>query len=210
MASFDKGGGARTSFGKNEFLRSTQDVKTDSVSMAKSGIPAETIDGYTDQKVLQPGTLIAKITSGPDSGKYGVFDFGATDGRQTAANLVGIDQTFLPWQLHGAGRGDRRRVRGHGRPGLVLRVRGGRPHRPDQRHPRCSRCRTCRQGQHPVPLGATDHAPVPRTGSSDPQGSGFRHHPRAGFRPPATSASRCWLRSRRWRPTMSSSTTPRV
>lgn len=99
MPSFDKGGDARTPFGKNEFLRSTQDVKTDSFTMAKSGIPVETIDTYADQKVLQPGTVIAKITSGPDAGKVGVFDSGATDGRETEANIVGLDQTFLPWQL---------------------------------------------------------------------------------------------------------------
>lgn len=99
MASFTKGGDARTPFGKNEFLRSTQDVKTDSFSCAKSGVPAETIDGYTDQKVLQPGTVMAKITSGADAGKIGVFDSGAADGRQTPANIVGLDQTFLPWQL---------------------------------------------------------------------------------------------------------------
>lgn len=99
MPSFDKGGGTRTPFGKNEYRRSTQDLKYDSFTMAASGIPAETIDGYTDQKVLQPGTLIAKITSGPDAGKVGVFDSGATDGREVAANLVGVDDTFLAWQL---------------------------------------------------------------------------------------------------------------
>lgn len=99
MPSFDKGGGNRTPFGKNEYRRSTQDLKYDSATMAKSGIPVETIDGYTDQKVLQPGTVIAKITSGADAGKFGVFDSGATDGRQTAANIVGVNDTFLPWQL---------------------------------------------------------------------------------------------------------------
>ena len=99
MPSFDKGGGARTPFGKNEYRRSTKDLKYDSFTMAKSGIPAETIDGYTDQKVLQPGTVIAKITSGADIGKVGVFDSTATDGRQTAANIVGVNDTFLPWQL---------------------------------------------------------------------------------------------------------------
>lgn len=76
MPSFDKGGGDRTPFGKNEFLRSTQDVKTDSFTFGKSGIPAETIDTYADQKVLQPGGVIAKITSGADAGKVGVYDRG--------------------------------------------------------------------------------------------------------------------------------------
>lgn len=76
MPSFDKGGGARTPFGKNEYRRSTKDLKYDSFTFAKSGIPTETIDGYEDQKVLQPGTIIAKITTGDDAGKVGVFDRG--------------------------------------------------------------------------------------------------------------------------------------
>lgn len=98
MPHFDKGGTPRAPFGSNEYLRSTQDVKKESYTFAKAGIPTETIDGYT-QAVLQPGTVVAKITSGPDAGKIGVFDSGATDGRQTAANIVGINDTFLPWQL---------------------------------------------------------------------------------------------------------------
>lgn len=99
MASFVKGpDSTRTPFGKNEFLRSTQDVKTESYSFWKDGIPVEVIDD-SNEKVLQPGTILAKATSGAGSGKVGVFDSGATDGRETAANIVGIDQTFLPWQL---------------------------------------------------------------------------------------------------------------
>lgn len=50
-------------------------------------------------KILQPGTVIAKITSGTFIGKFGVFQAGATDGRQTAANIVGVSDTFVPWQL---------------------------------------------------------------------------------------------------------------
>lgn len=99
MADFVKGGTPRAPFGVNEYLRSTQDVKKDPYTFAKGAIPTETIDGATDQKVLQPGTVLAKITSGPDLGKVGVFDTTATDGRQTTANIVGINDTFLPWQL---------------------------------------------------------------------------------------------------------------
>lgn len=98
MPAFEKDATLRTPFGKNQYLRSTQDIKTESYTFAESGIPAETIDG-SSQKVLQPGTVIAKITSGADTGKVGVFDSGATDGRQTLANIVGINDTFLPWQL---------------------------------------------------------------------------------------------------------------
>lgn len=99
MAHFSKGpDSVRTPFGKNEFLRSTQDVKTESYSFYNGAIPVEAIDG-TDEKVLQPGTVLAAITSGAGDGKVGVYLPDATDGRQTAANIVGINQTFLPWQL---------------------------------------------------------------------------------------------------------------
>ena len=100
MASFNKGPvpAAYTPFGKNEFLRSTQDVKYEHYTVAHETVPERTIDGST-QKILQPGTVMAKITSGDDIGKIGPFQAGVTDGRQTLANIVGINGTFLPWQL---------------------------------------------------------------------------------------------------------------
>lgn len=99
MSTFVKGGSTSTPFGRNEFLRSTQDVKTESYTVAAASVPARTIDGVPGQKILQPGTVMAKITSGGDSGKIGPFSAAATDGRQTAANIVGLELTFLPWQL---------------------------------------------------------------------------------------------------------------
>ena len=99
MSTFIKGGSTSTPFGRNEFLRSTQDVKTESYTLAASTVPARTIDGVAGQKILQPGTVLAKITSGGDSGKVGPFSAAAADGRQTAANIVGLNMTFLPWQL---------------------------------------------------------------------------------------------------------------
>ncbi len=98
MPSFTPGPALRTPFGRNNYLRSTQDVKTESYTFAAAGIPVETIDG-TPQKVLQPGEVLAKITSGPDAGAVGVFQAGATDGREDTANIVGLNNTFLPWQL---------------------------------------------------------------------------------------------------------------
>lgn len=99
MPSFDKGPGFATPFGRNNWLRSTVGMRFEHYTFAKDAIPAVTIDGYTGQKVLQPGTVLAKITSGGDAGKVGVFSAAATDGRQTLANVVGINNTFLPWQL---------------------------------------------------------------------------------------------------------------
>lgn len=100
MASFTKGGGPGTDpFGKNVYLRSTQDVKKESYTLAASTVPLQTVDGVANQKILQSGEVLAKITSGPEIGKVGPFMAGVTDGRETAANIVGINDTFLPWQL---------------------------------------------------------------------------------------------------------------
>jgi hypothetical protein len=99
MPSFQAGPNYRTPFGRNVYLRSTQDIKTTSYTVARSTVPARTIDGHAGQKVLQPGTVLAKITSGPDSGKIGPHNLAATDGRQTVTNIVGLCNTFLPWQL---------------------------------------------------------------------------------------------------------------
>lgn len=98
-ASFTKGGGQRKPFGTNEYLRSTdpKPVK-ESYTFSAASLPEETIDGVT-QKMLLPGEVLAKITSGPEAGKVGVFQAGASDGRQTLANIVGINDTWLPWQL---------------------------------------------------------------------------------------------------------------
>lgn len=98
MPSFVKGGSANTPFGVNEFLRSTKILQTESYTLAASTVPSQTIDGVAGQKIVKPGLVIAKITSGADSGKVGPFMAGVSDGRQTLANIVGLDLTFLPWQ----------------------------------------------------------------------------------------------------------------
>lgn len=103
MPSFVKGGAARTPFGKNQYARSTKGLKFESYTLAASTVPAQTIDGQAGQKILQPGTVLAKITSGGDAGKVGPYQgqtgTTVTDGRQTPANIVGVNDTFLPWQL---------------------------------------------------------------------------------------------------------------
>jgi hypothetical protein len=72
-----------TPFGRNEFLRSTRDVKTLSRTVAASTVTAITIDGHPGQKVLKPGTVMATITSGPDVGKIGPFQAAGTIEIQT-------------------------------------------------------------------------------------------------------------------------------
>lgn len=103
MPSFSTNSAARTPFGKNQYLRSTKAVKPESYTVAAASVPAETIDGNTE-KVLQPGEVMAKITSGADAGKIGPFQAGVADGRQTTANIVGINDSFFPWQLKEADR----------------------------------------------------------------------------------------------------------
>lgn len=100
MPSFDTtGNSVRTPFGKNVYLRSTRDVKTESYTCAGASVVVETIDGAEDQKILQSGEIIAKIISGDDAGKTGPFDASASDGREDTDNIVGVNDTFLPWQL---------------------------------------------------------------------------------------------------------------
>ena len=102
MSTFVKGGSTGTPFGKNEYLRSREGCKFESYTVAASTVVARTIDGVAGQKILQPGTVMAKITSGGESGKIGPYStdtVGVTDGRSAKENIVGILDTFLPWQL---------------------------------------------------------------------------------------------------------------
>lgn len=105
MPGFTKGGAANTPFGRREILRSTEGIKTESFTFAATSLPPKTIDGVAGQKILQPGIVLARITTAAgtstadDVGKVGPFRAGVTDGRQTLANIVGINFTFLPWQL---------------------------------------------------------------------------------------------------------------
>lgn len=82
MAHFTKGGAVLTPFGKNQYLRSTVGCKFESYSLAAATIPAKAVDGVV-QKILQSGTVMAKITSGPDSGKIGPYQAAGTAEVQT-------------------------------------------------------------------------------------------------------------------------------
>lgn len=98
-ASFTKGPAYGTPFGLKEYLRSTKNLQFESYTVARTTVPTVTLSDGTVTKVLHPGVAMAKITSGGDSGKVGPVQSAATDGRQTAANFVGINDTFLPTQL---------------------------------------------------------------------------------------------------------------
>lgn len=89
MPSFTRGGAVQTPFGKNVYLRSTVGCKFESYTLAAATVPSETIDGQVT-KVLQPGTVLAKITSGPDSGKVGPYRASGTAEVQTLTEDTAI------------------------------------------------------------------------------------------------------------------------
>lgn len=88
----------RTPFGPKQYRGSTAVGEFVSRTLAASTVPSVTIDGF-GQKVLQSGTMLMRITSGPEKDKVGPYQSDATDGRQTDANFEGFCDTFLPWQL---------------------------------------------------------------------------------------------------------------
>lgn len=94
MASFDKGAAVKTPFGKNVYLRSSKGLKFESYTFAAATLPAQTIDGVPNQKILQPGTVLAKITVGPDTGKVGVFQAAGTSEVQTLTPTTVTAGTF--------------------------------------------------------------------------------------------------------------------
>lgn len=88
----------------HNYLRSTQPgtFANTSYTLAADAHPiepAETMIGE-GKKFLQRGEVLAKITSGNNEGKVGVFQTGANDGRSDVANIVGINRTFGPWELN--------------------------------------------------------------------------------------------------------------
>lgn len=104
-----------SAFGRNEYLRSTRGHIFEHYTIAASSVALDA----NGNKVLQTGTILARITSAAgtstasDVGKVGPFQPGASDGRQTVGNIVGVNDSFYPYQLL---RGDREvSVLKHGR-----------------------------------------------------------------------------------------------
>lgn len=75
----------------NEYLYSPKGAMFDSATVASGSVTADS----QGDKILQKGTVLAAITSGVDSGKVGPYDTGASDGRQTSGNIIGICERFL-------------------------------------------------------------------------------------------------------------------
>lgn len=105
MASFEKpAAGLSTPVGRNQYLRSSRGIKYESYTAAAGAFTEDTYKngiGVDEKiKVLQSGEVMAKITSGPDAGKVGPYQTGATDGRADAANIVGLSESYIPSQLN--------------------------------------------------------------------------------------------------------------
>jgi hypothetical protein len=70
-------GDPRSPFGVNNYLRSVYGLKTESYTVAKDSVPYAAGRNDGPIRILQRGTVMAKITSGPDIGKIGPFQSGA-------------------------------------------------------------------------------------------------------------------------------------
>jgi len=85
----------------NEYLYSTVgnlfNTYTLSLSAVTNASVSHSMANLKDDKgnyYANKGWLLAKITSGIQSGKVGPYDSSATDGRQTSTNIVGFLDTF--------------------------------------------------------------------------------------------------------------------
>lgn len=72
----------------NQYLYSTKGAQFSSATQSASdSVVTDDADG---NRYIQKGVLLANITSGGETGKVGPYESGASDGRETLANLVGF------------------------------------------------------------------------------------------------------------------------
>lgn len=101
MPFFTKGDSADGGrFGVKQILRNTHQGtwSVEHYTISAASVQPEDVAG-TMMPFLQRGEVMAKITSGPEAGKIGPRQLGVTDGREDLANVVGLEETFLPYQL---------------------------------------------------------------------------------------------------------------
>ena len=85
MAHFDQGPNLAAAVGKNVYLRSTKNTEFETYMVARDTVPEVTLATGEIVKVLQPGTVMALITSGENEGKVGPYDAGLTGVFESAA-----------------------------------------------------------------------------------------------------------------------------
>lgn len=73
-----------------EYLYSQANFTTKSATLASGTLTADA----NGDKIVNKGAILAKITTGATSGQYGPYDTGASDGRQTLTNVVGINDSY--------------------------------------------------------------------------------------------------------------------
>lgn len=87
----------RTPFGRNVYLRSTRDVKTESYTIYAASVPNIAVDGV-NQKVLQPGVVMARIVSGAGAGMIGPFQSGGVTNERASIAVDAAGGTFtITW-----------------------------------------------------------------------------------------------------------------
>ena len=94
MPSFTRGGASLGTFGTNRYLRSTVGCKFESYTVAAATVPFETFGDGSRGKVLYQGTAMAKITTGPDTGKVGPYQAAGTAEVQTITPTTVTAGTF--------------------------------------------------------------------------------------------------------------------
>lgn len=78
MATFNSGPNLAAAVGVNRFLRSTKNIQVETYTVARDTVPEVTLATGEVIKVLQPGTVMALITSGENEGKVGPYAAGLT------------------------------------------------------------------------------------------------------------------------------------
>lgn len=98
MPGFTAGPNYRTPFGRNQYLRSTQDVKTDSRMVANTTVPTTDYDdglgNVSSIRVLQPGVVMAVITSGADVDLIGPYQNGGAINETVSIDVDATGGTF--------------------------------------------------------------------------------------------------------------------
>lgn len=78
MAHYEAGPNLAAPVGVNRFIRSTKGLKVNSHTVAAEVVPTATLASGEVVKVLQPGTVMARITSGEHTNKVGPYASGLT------------------------------------------------------------------------------------------------------------------------------------
>lgn len=100
MPHFNPGGGVSPTFGRNEYLRSTENRQFRSYTVSSAAFPVEKIGDDEGQKFLQAGEVMVTLTGGPEAGKSVPFQTGGANGADSLTGILGLNDSFEPWRLN--------------------------------------------------------------------------------------------------------------